>query len=151
MSEQARSSWSVRSQASFSGSVIDTVIQTVILNTVPVDCHGDNTSLAFHNTPLFSLLILLVHDSKFNVHDTPTGIGFSDCSLAGGMIFSVLYPPRWKKSSHLLATSPPLEKALALLSTDGGTGRQQTQLRVADACSSIAPCWFSSYPTQSAS
>ena len=54
-------------QASLSDSVIDTIIYTVILRTVPVKCHGDDT-------PLFSLLILLVHVSKFNVHNTPTEI-----------------------------------------------------------------------------
>jgi len=37
---------------------------------VPVECHGDDTSLTFHDTPLFYLLILLVHVIKFNVHDT---------------------------------------------------------------------------------
>jgi len=37
---------------------------------VPVEGHGDDTPLTSHDTPLFSLLILLVHVSKFNVHDT---------------------------------------------------------------------------------
>ena len=37
---------------------------------MPVECHGDNTSLTFHDTHIFPLLILLVHISKFNVHDT---------------------------------------------------------------------------------
>ena len=41
-----------------------------ILRTVPVEGHGDDTPLTSHDTPLFSLLILLVHVSKFNVHDT---------------------------------------------------------------------------------
>ena len=59
-----------KNKASLSGSVIDTVTYTVILRTVPVECHGDDTPLTFHDTPLFSLLILLVHVSKFNVHDT---------------------------------------------------------------------------------
>ena len=35
-----------------------------------MECYGDDTSLTFHDTLLFSL-ILLVHVSKFNVHDTP--------------------------------------------------------------------------------
>jgi len=35
-----------------------------------VECHGDDTPLTFHNTLLSSLLILLVHVSKFNIHDT---------------------------------------------------------------------------------
>ena len=60
----------MRCKASLSGSVIDTVIQTRILRAVPVKCHGDGTPLTFHDTHLFSLLILLVYVSKFNVHDT---------------------------------------------------------------------------------
>ena len=36
---------------------------------MPVECHGDDPLLTFHDTPLFSLLILLVHVSKFNIHD----------------------------------------------------------------------------------
>ena len=57
-------------KASLSGSVIDTITYTEILRTVPVQCHGDDTHLTFHDTLLFSLLILLVHISKFNVHGT---------------------------------------------------------------------------------
>ena len=57
--------------ASLSGSVIRIVTKTGNLKTMPVECHGDNTPLTFHNTPLSSLLILLVHISTFNVHDTP--------------------------------------------------------------------------------
>jgi len=37
---------------------------------VPVECHGDDTHLTFDNTHFSSLLILLVHVSKFNVYDT---------------------------------------------------------------------------------
>ena len=37
---------------------------------MPVECHDDNTPLTFYDTFLFSLLILLVHVNKFNVHDT---------------------------------------------------------------------------------
>ena len=59
------------SKASLSGSVIDTVTKTENLRIVLVECHGDDTPLIFHDTPLFSLLILLVYFSKFNVHDTP--------------------------------------------------------------------------------
>ena len=36
---------------------------------MPVECHGDNTSLTFQDTHLFSLLILLVHVNKFNVYE----------------------------------------------------------------------------------
>ena len=59
------------SKASLSGSVIDTVTKTENLRIVLVECHGNDTPLTFYDTPLFSLLILLVHVSKFNVHDTP--------------------------------------------------------------------------------
>ena len=52
-------------------SVIDTVTKTRNLRTVPVECHSDDTPLTFHDTPLSSLLILLVYVSKFNVHNTP--------------------------------------------------------------------------------
>ena len=58
-------------KASLNGSIIDTVTKTGNLRTVPVECHGDDTPLTFHNTHISSLLILLVHVSKFNVHDTP--------------------------------------------------------------------------------
>ena len=37
---------------------------------MPVECHDDDTPLTFHDTPLFSLLILLVHVIKFNFYDT---------------------------------------------------------------------------------
>jgi len=57
--------------ASLSGSVIDTVTKTENLRTVPVECPGDDTPLTFHDTHLFFLLILLVHIIKFNIHDTP--------------------------------------------------------------------------------
>ena len=63
--------WTDEPKASLSGSVIDTVTKTRNLRTVPVECHGDDTPLIFHDTPFSSLLILLVHVSKFNVHDTP--------------------------------------------------------------------------------
>ena len=36
-----------------------------------VECHDDDTFLTFYYTVLFSLLILLVYVSKFNVHNTP--------------------------------------------------------------------------------
>ena len=36
------------------GSVIDTVIETENLRSVPVECHGDDTSLTFHDTHLSS-------------------------------------------------------------------------------------------------
>ena len=62
---------STNTKTSLSGSVIDIVIKIGNLRTVPVECHGDDTPLIFHDTSLFSLLILLVHVSKFNVHDTP--------------------------------------------------------------------------------
>ena len=39
---------------------------------MPIECHGDDHPLIFHDTLLFSLLILLVHVSKFNVYDTMT-------------------------------------------------------------------------------
>ena len=55
----------------FSGSVIDTVIKTGNLRTVPVECHGDDTSLILHDTSLSSILILLVYFSKFNIYDSP--------------------------------------------------------------------------------
>ena len=55
----------------------NTVTKTENLRTVPVECHGDDTPLIFHDTHFFSLLILLVHISKFNVHDTLTEIGLS--------------------------------------------------------------------------
>ena len=42
------------SQGSLSGSVIDTVTKTENLRTAPVECHGDDTSLTFHDTHLFS-------------------------------------------------------------------------------------------------
>ena len=54
-----------------SRSVIDIVTKIENLKTVPVECHGNDTPLIFHDTPLFSILLLLVHISKFNVHDTP--------------------------------------------------------------------------------
>jgi len=38
---------------------------------VPVECHGDDTSIIFHDTSLSSLLILLIYVSKFNIYDTP--------------------------------------------------------------------------------
>ena len=47
------------------------------LRPVSVECHGDDTPLTFYVTHLFSLLILLVHISKFNVHDTLTEIDLS--------------------------------------------------------------------------
>jgi len=34
-----------------------------------VECHGDEPLLIFHNTLLFSLLVLLLYVSKFNIHD----------------------------------------------------------------------------------
>ena len=40
-------------EASFSESVIDTVFKIENLITVSVECHGDDTSLTFHNTSLF--------------------------------------------------------------------------------------------------
>ena len=58
-------------KARLSESIIDTVTKIGNLRTMPVECHGDDTPLTFHGTILFSLLILLVHVSKFNVHDTP--------------------------------------------------------------------------------
>ena len=54
-------------KASLSGSVIDTVTKIEILRTVSVEGHHHDTPLTFHNTLLFSLFILLVHASKFNV------------------------------------------------------------------------------------
>ena len=57
-------------KASLNRSIIDTVTKTGNLRTVPVECYGDDTPLIFHDILLFSL-ILLVHVSKFNVHDTP--------------------------------------------------------------------------------
>jgi len=36
------------------GSVIDTVIETENLRSVPVEYYGDDTSLTFHDTPLSS-------------------------------------------------------------------------------------------------
>ena len=53
-----------------SESVIDTITKAENLRTVTVECHGDDTPLTFHDTLLFSLLILLVYVCKFNVHDT---------------------------------------------------------------------------------
>ena len=50
--------------------VINTVTEIENLRTVLVECHGDDTSLTFHDTPRFSLLILLVHVNKFNVYGT---------------------------------------------------------------------------------
>ena len=41
-------------KVSLSGSVIDTVIKTVNLRIVSVECHGDDTPLTFHDTPLSS-------------------------------------------------------------------------------------------------
>ena len=35
-----------------------------------IECHGDDTPLTFHDTSLLSLLVLLVHVSKFNIHNT---------------------------------------------------------------------------------
>ena len=46
-------------------------------------CHGDDTPLTFHDTPLFSLLILLVHVNKFNVHDTLITLPLRLLLLAG--------------------------------------------------------------------
>ena len=51
-------------KASLSGSVIDTVTKTGNLRTVPMECHGDDTPLTFHDTILSSLLILLIHVSN---------------------------------------------------------------------------------------
>ena len=34
---------------------------------MPVKCHSDDTPLTFHNTRILSLIILLVHISKFNM------------------------------------------------------------------------------------
>ena len=65
------------------GSVIDTVIYTGILRTVSVECHDDDTPLTFYDTSLFSLLILLVHVSKFNVNDTPTKIRLRNLWMVG--------------------------------------------------------------------
>jgi len=45
--------------------------------TVSVECHGDDTPLTFHDTHLSSLLILLVHVSKFNIYDTPITLSIS--------------------------------------------------------------------------
>ena len=41
-----------------------------VLADLAAQTYGDDTSLTFHDTPLSSLLILLVYVSKFNVHDT---------------------------------------------------------------------------------
>ena len=51
--------------------MIDIVIKTGNLRTVPMECYGDDTHITFYDTPLSFLLILLVYVSKFNVHDTP--------------------------------------------------------------------------------
>lgn len=51
---------------SVSESVIDIIIKTGNLRIVLVVCHQYN----YFDTPLSSLLILLVHVDKFNVHDT---------------------------------------------------------------------------------
>ena len=56
-------------EVSLSGSVIDTVTKTENLRTVPVECHGDDTPLIFHDTLLPSLLILLIYVIKFNTYD----------------------------------------------------------------------------------
>ena len=64
-------------EASFSGSVIDTVFKIENLITVSVECHGDDTSLTFYDTHLSSLLVLLVYISKFNVDNTHTEIGLT--------------------------------------------------------------------------
>ena len=50
--------------------VSSTQLSTGILRTAQVECYGDDTPLTFHDTLLFTLLILLVHTSKFNVHNT---------------------------------------------------------------------------------
>ena len=79
------------SQASLSGSVIDTVTKTGNLRTVPVECHGDDTPLIFHDTPLSSLLILLVYVSKFNFHDTPMTLPLR-LALGGVVVLSCPWP-----------------------------------------------------------
>ena len=59
-------------KVSFSQSFIDIVNKTGNLKSVlAMECHGNDAPPTFLDTPLFSLLILLVHVSKFNVHDTP--------------------------------------------------------------------------------
>ena len=86
----------LHTQASFSGSVIDTVTQTGILKTVLVECHGDDTPLTFHDTPLFFFLILLVHVSKFNVHDTLMTLPLpcmTISSLCSQQLLLATYPP----------------------------------------------------------
>ena len=35
-----------------------------------MECHCDDTPITFHDTPLLFLLVLLVHVSKFNIHNT---------------------------------------------------------------------------------
>ena len=57
-------------KVSLNESVIDTVIKTGNLRTILVEYYDDDTPIIFYNTFLSFLLILLVHISKFNVHDT---------------------------------------------------------------------------------
>ena len=52
-------------------SVIDIVTKIGNLKTVSVECY-DDISFTFHDTFFSSLLILLLHVNKFNVHDTVT-------------------------------------------------------------------------------
>ena len=49
------------------------------------------TPLTLHDTHLFSLLILFVRVSKFNVHDTPTEIGLTISRFhTGGRLISLV-------------------------------------------------------------
>ena len=57
-------------KVSLNRSVIDTIIKTGNLRTVLVEYYDDDTPIIFYNTFISFLLILLVHISKFNVHDT---------------------------------------------------------------------------------
>jgi len=58
-------------KVSFSQSFIDIVNKTGNLKSVlAMECHGNDAPPTFLDTPLFSLLILLVHVSKFNIYNT---------------------------------------------------------------------------------
>ena len=53
-----------------------------------MECHSDDTPLTFHDTLVFSLLILLAHVSKFNIYDTPTEIGLTRLNHAPNNLIS---------------------------------------------------------------
>jgi len=72
------------SKTSLSGSVIDTIIKTRNLGTVLVECPDDDTSLTFHDTPLFSYYwYMLANLISITFYNTPIEIGLMSTKQGG--------------------------------------------------------------------